>query len=123
MWQRDRAGVIGRFFGLGNAQLWRLDALSSEILDVQAQNPALKGSTWRIDSSKLLPDESRCLTRFATGAQVAMEGSSMGKKVSRRTRDELITALCARDEQGGREAKARILDEFGRITGYHRKHA
>ena len=47
----------------------------------------------------------------------------MGKRVSQQTRDELIKALGARYEQGGREDKARILDEFARITGYHRKHA
>ena len=47
----------------------------------------------------------------------------MGKRVSQQTRDELIEALSARYEQSGREDKARILDEFARITGYHRKHA
>lgn len=52
-----------------------------------------------------------------------MEGSGMRKKVSRQTRDELIEALSARYEQGGRDDNARILDEFARITGYHRKHA
>ena len=47
----------------------------------------------------------------------------MGKKVSQQTRDELIKALGARNKQVGREDKARILDEFARITSYHRKHA
>ena len=45
------------------------------------------------------------------------------KRVSQQTRDELIKALGARYEQGGREDKTRILDEFARITGYHCKHA
>jgi hypothetical protein len=52
-----------------------------------------------------------------------MEGNSMGKKVSRRTRQELLTAVVARYARSGREDKTRILDEFARITGYHRKHA
>lgn len=47
----------------------------------------------------------------------------MGKKVSQQTRNELITALVARYDRSGREDKTRILDEFVRITGYHRKHA
>lgn len=47
----------------------------------------------------------------------------MGKKVSQRMRDELIAAVVARYQRGGRDDKTRILDEFARITGYHRKHA
>jgi len=47
----------------------------------------------------------------------------MGKRVSQPTRDELIKALTARYERSGRGDKTRILDEFARITGYHRKHA
>jgi hypothetical protein len=52
-----------------------------------------------------------------------MEGNGMGKKVSQRTRQELITAVVARYARSGRDDKTRILDEFARITGYHRKHA
>ncbi len=47
----------------------------------------------------------------------------MGKKVSQQTRDELVATLVARYARSGRADKARILDEFERITGYHRKHA
>jgi len=47
----------------------------------------------------------------------------MGKKVSQRMRHELIAAVAGRYQRGGRDEKTRILDEFARITGYHRKHA
>lgn len=39
------------------------------------------------------------------------------------TRHELITALQGRYCRSGRSEKARILDEFVALTGYHRKHA
>jgi hypothetical protein len=45
------------------------------------------------------------------------------RKVSMATRDELLEAVGKRYRQGGREEKARILDEFAAVTGYHRKHA
>ena len=47
----------------------------------------------------------------------------MGKRVSQQTREELVAALVERYAGSCRDDKARILDEFGRITGYHRKHA
>jgi hypothetical protein len=45
------------------------------------------------------------------------------RKVSMATRDELLVVVGERYRQGGREEKARILDEFAAVTGYHRKHA
>src|SRR5215813_7955138 len=38
-------------------------------------------------------------------------------------RGELLEAVGKRYRQGGRKEKARILDEFAAVTGYHRKHA
>lgn len=46
----------------------------------------------------------------------------MGKKVSQRMRYELVAAVIERCQRGGRDDKTRILNEFARITGYHRKH-
>ena len=43
--------------------------------------------------------------------------------MSRATRDELLDALVARYREAGRAEKGRILTEFARVTGYHRKHA
>ena len=40
-----------------------------------------------------------------------------------RARDELVNALARRYAVAGRAEKARILDEFVAITGFHRKHA
>ena len=39
------------------------------------------------------------------------------------TRNELLTALGERYRGCGRTEKARILDEFVLVSGYHRKHA
>ena len=39
------------------------------------------------------------------------------------TRKELIEAVRTRYEQANRAEKARILDEFTAVAGYHRKHA
>ncbi len=47
----------------------------------------------------------------------------MGRRVSQQTREELVAALVERYARSGRDDKARILDEFAQITGYHRKHA
>jgi hypothetical protein len=44
-------------------------------------------------------------------------------KVSRHTRQELITVVAGRYATADRGDKARILDEFASLTGYHRKHA
>ena len=39
------------------------------------------------------------------------------------TRAELIAAVGSRYRASSREEKARILDEFVAVSGYHRKHA
>ena len=45
------------------------------------------------------------------------------RKVSMTARDELVNALARRYAVAGRAGKARILDEFVAITGFHGKHA
>jgi hypothetical protein len=45
------------------------------------------------------------------------------RRISMATRDELILAIADRYREAERAQKARILDEFVVITGYHRKHA
>ena len=47
----------------------------------------------------------------------------MAKRVSTEARRELVMAVAERYQGSGRSEKARILDEFVAITGYHRKHA
>ena len=47
----------------------------------------------------------------------------MGRGISAGTRKELIKALAHRYQNSVKNEKTRILDEFGAITGYHRKHA
>lgn len=44
-------------------------------------------------------------------------------KISQTARQELIKAVAARYRDGTRSEKTLVLDEFVRITGYHRKHA
>ena len=39
------------------------------------------------------------------------------------TRRELIEAVAARYRAAGRTEKKEILDEFVKVTGFHRKHA
>ena len=56
---------------------------------------------------------------------VRMEGTS-GKlrgQLSVETRRELIEAVAARYRARGRKEKKAILDEFVKVTGFHRKHA
>ena len=45
------------------------------------------------------------------------------RKVSMATRAELILAIRERYASAGRPEKAKILDEFVALTGFHRKHA
>ena len=47
----------------------------------------------------------------------------MAKRITASARRELVRALRERYRGGNREEKARILDEFGCVSGYHRKHA
>lgn len=44
-------------------------------------------------------------------------------KISREARAELVGAVATRYGSASKDDKTRILDEFVRITGYHRKHA
>lgn len=76
-----------------------------------------------------------CLAQIATGRRslphricyrppVAIwGGNDMQKKLSPQTRTELVTTISASYESSTRAEKGRILDEFERVTGYHRKHA
>jgi len=45
------------------------------------------------------------------------------KKVSRKTREELVRAVGERCRTSSQNEKKRILEEFVAVTGYHRKHA
>lgn len=45
------------------------------------------------------------------------------RRVSMATRDELLAAVAQRYRSSPRADRARILDEFTAVTGYHRKHA
>jgi hypothetical protein len=47
----------------------------------------------------------------------------MKKEISKETRQELTDAMRQRYSDASRLEKARILDEFVQLTGYHRKHA
>jgi hypothetical protein len=47
----------------------------------------------------------------------------MMRRISMAARDELVAAVADRYARGDRGERARILDEFAAVTGYHRKHA
>jgi hypothetical protein len=47
----------------------------------------------------------------------------LGSRLSVTTRRELIEAVAARYRADGRNEKKEILDEFVKVTGFHRKHA
>ena len=47
----------------------------------------------------------------------------MAKKISADARRELLRAIGDRYRSGSKEERARILDEFVAVTGYHRKHS
>jgi hypothetical protein len=47
----------------------------------------------------------------------------MAKRISVEVRRELVRAIGERYRSGSVDAKARILDEFVAVTGYHRKHS
>lgn len=47
----------------------------------------------------------------------------MARKISDSARRELVQAIVERYRDASRSEKARILDEFVKLTGYHRKHA
>jgi hypothetical protein len=50
-------------------------------------------------------------------------GQIMSRQISMGTRKELTAALGLRYREASKVEKARILDEFVKLTGYHRKHA
>ena len=52
-----------------------------------------------------------------------MTGDRSGRQLSLATRRELIQAIAERYHAATRPEKKRILDEFIKVTGYHRKHA
>src|SRR6185369_13339403 len=56
-----------------------------------------------------------------------LPGKGMGGRLRRQlsvtTRRELIDAVAARYRAAGRNQKKEILDEFVKVTGFHRKHA
>jgi hypothetical protein len=52
-----------------------------------------------------------------------MTGDRIGRQLSLATRRELIQAIAERYHAVARPEKKEILDEFIKVTGYHRKHA
>ena len=52
-----------------------------------------------------------------------MTGDRIGRQLSLATRRELIQAIAQRYHSAARSEKKGILDEFIKVTGYHRKHA
>jgi hypothetical protein len=52
-----------------------------------------------------------------------MTGDRKGRQLRLATRRELIEAIAERYRAAGRTQKKQILDEFTKVTGYHRKHA
>ena len=52
-----------------------------------------------------------------------MTGDRIGRQLSLATRRELIQAIAERYHSAARPEKRNILDEFVKVTGYHRKHA
>lgn len=52
-----------------------------------------------------------------------MTGDRIGRQLSLATRRELIQAIAERYHAAARPEKKEILDEFIKVTGYHRKHA
>jgi hypothetical protein len=61
-----------------------------------------------------------CLTLFAPCR--CSVGAGMGR-ISMATRDELVAVASERYLRSTRKDRGRILDEFGALTGLHRKHA
>src|SRR5450755_1812794 len=50
-------------------------------------------------------------------------GDGLRRQLSVATRRELIEAVAVRYRAAGRNGKKEILDEFVKVTGFHRKHA
>jgi hypothetical protein len=64
----------------------------------------------------------RCLIENATERD-SMAGALMRRRIKLTTRRELTTAISERYRRADRSSKKLILDEFTKVTGYHRKHA
>ena len=79
-------------------------------------------SSGRVDSSLLLPSAGRCLMKNVTPPS-ERDGWQIEEAMSVATRRELIEAVAARYRAAGRDQKKEILDEFVKVTGFHRKHA
>lgn len=54
---------------------------------------------------------------------VRREQHYVTRRISMATRKELVEAVRARYSSAAQTEKAKILDEFVALTGYHRKHA
>src|SRR4051812_29948003 len=52
-----------------------------------------------------------------------MTGDRSGRQLSLATRRELIQAIAGRYHSAVRSEKKKILDEFIKVTGFHREHA
>src|ERR1022692_4495043 len=76
----------------------------------------------RIDSPFLLPSEGRCLIENATQGEGTSEGK-MRRQIKLTTRRDLTAAISQRYQAADRNGKKLILDEFVKLTSYHRKHA
>jgi hypothetical protein len=83
---------------------------------------AAKVDPRRIASRGLLPREGRCLTDSATRRSRRVE-CTIAKKISADARRELVEAIGERYRAGSKQDKARILDDFAAVTGFHRKHS
>src|SRR5471032_3228282 len=64
----------------------------------------------------------RCLIENAT-RYVLTSGAEMSRRIKLTTRRELTEAISHRYQAADRNSKRLILDEFIKVTGYHRKHA
>src|ERR1035437_4843435 len=64
----------------------------------------------------------RCLIENAT-RYVLTSGAEMRRRIKLTTRRELAEAISHRYQAADRNSKRLILDEFIKVTGYHRKHA
>src|ERR1035437_6743450 len=64
----------------------------------------------------------RCLIENAT-RYILTSGAEMRRRIKLTTRRELAEAISHRYQAADRNSKRLILDEFIKVTGYHRKHA
>src|SRR5277367_3973143 len=64
-----------------------------------------------------------CLIENATRRLEILREVEMGRQIKLITRRELTSVIRLRYEAADRSSKKTILDEFVKVTGYHRKHA